>query len=122
LKEKSVTFAALCFAFGGSFGSRHVAPGGLMGTNGRLLAHSASTLKGFSGGPIVDPAGFYFGGVHIEGWKDVAWNLAVSVSHPIFRKAYDHFVVPSLSPEQVQELNDLNAIMQEDRRYSLIND
>jgi len=52
-------------AFGNDFGTKHIAPGHLIRTNGRILAHSASTLKGSSGGPVFDPDTFQFVGIRM---------------------------------------------------------
>lgn len=82
----------------------------MLAQNGRLIAHSASTLKGSSGGPLVDPDTLMFVGIRmclrinyssnvwldIEGWADVNWNLAVDASHPAFINAYRQIVLPAL--------------------------
>lgn len=52
-------------AFANDMDSKHVAPGRIMRDNGRILAHNASTLKGSSGGPIVDHATMQFVGIRI---------------------------------------------------------
>lgn len=65
MKAKNVSSSALAYAFGAAFSSRHVAPGTKLKSNGRIVAHTASTLKGSSGGPMVDPASFWFGGIRM---------------------------------------------------------
>jgi len=83
-------------AFANDMGSKHVGPGRILKDNGRILAHDASTLRGSSGGPIVDHDTMQVVGIHIEGWKDVEWNVAVSTRHPVFQRAYREFVYPTL--------------------------
>jgi hypothetical protein len=96
--------------FGNDFGTKHIAPGHLIRTNGRILAHSASTLKGSSGGPVFDPDTFQFVGIHIEGWDDVNWNIGLSVDHPVFRAAYNQFVLPTLPVNDQEVLRVINAV------------
>lgn len=105
IKKLHLGHPSILAAFGNELGTKHVAPGGILANNGRILAHSASTLIGSSGGPIVDPTNMHFVGIHIEGWDDVEWNLAVSTHHPLFQRAYRQFVYPTL-PNDAQIIFD----------------
>jgi len=95
-------------AFNHSFGCKHIACGVVQHVDevfGRVFTATATTLPGSSGGPVVplaDPTSFC--GIHIEGWTDVNYNVAVSVHHPNFVVVYASFVVPALPvpvPEKV---------------------
>jgi len=86
-------------AFHGQFYHKHASPGGIISSNGRVLAHSCSTNPGVSGGPVVDPTTCRFVGVHTIGPVSMEHNLAYSVQHPVFKKLYRALVYPELSDE-----------------------
>jgi len=96
-------------AFRNEMGRKHIAPGSIVRTNNRIVAHSASTLRGSSGGPLLVAGSLGFVGIHIEGWDDVNYNLAVSVKHRAFQDAYNQFVVPTLSADDRELLRVLNS-------------
>jgi len=108
IKHLHLGHPSILAAFGNETGTKQIAPGEKMKDNGRILAHSASTLKGSSGSPIVDPTNMHFVGIHIEIWDDVEWNLAISTRHPVFQRAYRQFVYPTLPNDAQATFNALN--------------
>jgi len=108
LKHLHLSHSSILAAFGNETGTKHIAPGKFLQDNGRILAHNASTLKGSSGSPIVDPTNMHFVGIHIEGWDDVEWNLSVSTRHPVFQRAYRQFVYPTLPNDAQLIFNAIN--------------
>jgi hypothetical protein len=64
--ERRVGHPSISLAFGGELGRKHASPSSIVGQNGRMLAHSASTLHGSSGGAIVDLKTFRFKGIRMK--------------------------------------------------------
>ena len=65
IKKLHLGHPSILAAFGNEIGTKHIAPGEILGDNGRILAHNASALKGSSGGPIVDPISMRFVGIRM---------------------------------------------------------
>jgi len=84
------------------FDQRAISPGNILAINERVLCHTASTLPGNSGGPIIpleDSQKLLFCGIHTECWKGLTYNFGVSVTHPYFVKMYQQYVVPTLQQQ-----------------------
>jgi len=86
-------------AFLNMFGYKHIAVGVIehIAVTERVFTTTATTLPGVSGSPVIvlnSPSTFC--GIHIEGWSDSNYNVAVSVHHPNFVQAYVIHVVPHL--------------------------
>ena len=78
-------------------GNLSVSPGLLLGFNSSVLATEFSTVKGFSGSPVVllkNPRMFV--GIHYRGRKGKNYGLSVSCSDPGFYTLYINNVVPKL--------------------------
>jgi len=105
------TLTELADSFGGYWDTRSAAPGCLVAQNRKLIAHTCSTTHGSSGGAIVlakNPQ--LVVGIHVSGFMDSKYNLAVSVANPGFVVQYAKFVVPTLplplAPEVVSYLKE----------------
>jgi len=95
--EEVRVFAPLLGAFGALFVHKHAAPGNLL-ANGRVVAHTCSTLKGCSGGPVLNPANGHFIAVHTSGADNQTHdhNLGFSADHPVFKILYKKIVFNTL--------------------------
>jgi len=95
--EDMTVIGALLGAFGARFAHKHAAPGNLL-ANGRVIAHTCSTLKGCSGGPVLNPVNGHFIAVHTSGPDNHTHdhNLGFSVDHPVFKILYKRIVFNTL--------------------------
>jgi len=110
----SVSFDELSSSFGDAWYTRTFSPGSILAAGPRVLCHTATSLKGCSGGPLVVlppnprpkeegedwpsavPFPFEFCGIHTEGWVDTNHNIAISTLDPSWITMYIKHVVPTL--------------------------
>jgi len=97
-------FKQVMTAFNSELGTKNACPASILRNDNRILAHNASTVKGVSGGPLVDVNTGHFVGIHTTGSSegDYTHNVAVSVLHPVFKLMYKELVLPTLPPADQQ--------------------